>query len=218
MRYTFSTFSMLSTRFKLFVVLLFIGAAFTNQAFGQVDTTINLDVVAKAKNPIIFGEGFIGGSFGFLFGGELNYQVNHSLFTARITGVSVLEIGGFIIPVFYTKEFYYEPALLYGYRYIKNGHSFSVSGGISYNNKLVYSPRESVYSERSEYVGFPFEVNYKLFKNKKTRYRIIYSIFPVGKPTAFGRGFGLKLSGNISKFSYLGFGLTYGFGYHKVYE
>ncbi|MGY3052606.1 hypothetical protein ACVWYG_000796 [Pedobacter sp. UYEF25] len=162
------------------------------QAFCQVDTTITLDQNRTFSNPILYGEVFVGGSFGVLYGAELNYQVRQSLFTARITAITQIEteVVGFFIPVFYLKEQYYEPALLYGYRYIKSGHSLGVSAGLSYNNKLIYSPRYNVYSERSEYIGFPFEVNYKIFKKKKARYRIIYGIFPIGKPTAFSRSFG----------------------------
>lgn len=200
---------------------MFFASACYGVAFAQIDTTITQDVVVvKPKNPIVFGEVFVGGSYGFLYGGEINYQIKNSLFTARITGVTVFETGvaGFFFPIIYLKEQYYEPAFLYGYRYIKGGHSFSISAGLSYNNKLVYSPRPNVYSERTQYVGFPFEINYKLFKDRKTRYRIFYSLFPVGKPTAFGRGFGLKLIGNVSRYSYFGVGLTLGLGYHKVYE
>jgi hypothetical protein len=62
----------------------------------------------------------------------------------------------------------------------------------------------------------PIELNFKWFKSKKKRYRI-YGIIPVGEPTSFGRNFGFKLVGNISKNSFVGLGIVYGFGIHKKY-
>jgi hypothetical protein len=56
------------------------------------------------------------------------------------------------------------------------------------------------------------------FKTKKERFRIFYGLIPVGEPTSFGRAFGFRLYANIAKNSYVGLGLTFGLGWHKIYE
>ena len=56
------------------------------------------------------------------------------------------------------------------------------------------------------------------FKSKKERFRIFYGLIPVGEPISFGKSFGFKLSANIAKKSYIGLGLTFALGWHKIYE
>lgn len=76
-----------------------------------------------------------------------------------------------------------------------------------------------MYYEVSENsIGFPFEVNIKWFKNVKRRYRAYYWLIPLGhKKVAFGRSFGFKLVGNISKTNYFGLAFNFGLGTHKKY-
>jgi hypothetical protein len=185
--------------------------------FSQNDST---KVSALKSNPIIYWEAFIGPADGLLLGTALNYQFNKSLITARYSFTTKIDFGGDIfifLPSLEIKETYNELALLYGYRYIKDGHSLSVSSGLSYNARKFYSTQSNVYNDTYKYVGFPFEVNFKWFNAVKKRYRIYY-IIPIGEPTAFSRSFGFKLTGNFSKFSYVGLGFTYGLGLHKVYN
>jgi hypothetical protein len=42
-------------------------------------------------------------------------------------------------------------------------------------------------------------------------------VLPIEKPTASRRNLGFKLMGNISKRSYLGFAMSYRFGWYKKY-
>ncbi|HZW62597.1 MAG TPA: hypothetical protein VFF15_03025 [Flavobacteriaceae bacterium] len=200
------------------VVLFWVGFCFSQK---PLDST-NL----QKTNPIIFGEIFGGGTAGtpngFTLGATLNYQHQKDVFTIR--GVSKLKTdtkafydGWFlIIPVFDLYEEFSEVSLLYGKRYLlSESSSLSISGGIAFN---TYRTRNQNYEEiKQKNIGFPMEVNWKLFKAKKSRYRILYGLVPVGKPTAFGRSFGLKLYANLSKKSYIGLGISLGLGTHKQY-
>lgn len=181
--------------------------------------------------PIIFGEiifggtGTINGSGGILVGGELNYQYKKNLFSIRYLENSQLESDVVLLtpvtafPILREKHLNKETALLYGKRWIYGGSSLSISGGLSLNTYLSNLTDENNRNYRisDNYLGFPFEVNFKWFKSEKQKYRIFYGIIPVGKPTAFGRNFGFKLIGNISRNSFIGLGLVYGLGIHKKY-
>jgi hypothetical protein len=191
----------------------------------------NLNAYSQEKNePILFGEfifggaGEINGNGGFLLGGELNYQRKTHLFSARYLEHIQLESEAVFlspftpIPIIREKINHQEIALLYGKRWIYNGSSLSISGGVSlntYSNRITDENNEQIKIKES-YIGIPLEVNFKWFKSRKKRYRI-YGVIPVGKPTAFGRNFGFKLIGNISKNSFIGLGIVYGFGIHKNY-
>lgn len=204
---------------KIFLILLLL---LTGKNFGQ-------DTIIQKSNPIVYGEllfGF-GGSFnkynGYIYGGSLGYQIKKNLFTIRYTVNPEIKYkaatAGLVgVPVFYSRYKNKEIGLLYGRRFVKEGRSLSFAAGIS-TNELEYRYRHEgseIQSTIKHYYGMAYELNIKWFKHRKERYRI-YGMFPVGKPTAFGRSIGLKLTGNISKHSYLGFGITYGFGLHKHY-
>jgi len=197
-------------------------------------TLFSLSIYSQEKTennePIIFGEfifggaGEIKGKGGFLLGGELNYQFKSNLFSIRYLEHIQLETDAVFLspftpfPIIREKINHKEIGLLYGKRWIYDGSSLSVSGGLSlnkYSNKITDENNERI-NIKNNYIGLPFEVNFKWFKSKKKRYRI-YGIIPVGKPTSFGRNFGFKLVGNISKNSFVGFGIVYGFGIHKKY-
>ena len=131
-------------------------------------------------------------------------------------GLALLSLTG--IPFLVENLNSNEISLLYGKRFIKDGHSWSFSGGVSANYALYKRRVDGVNQRASEaFVGFPLEINIKWFKKKKKRFRAWYGIVPIGKPTAFGRSLGFKLYGNLGKLSYIGIGLNYGFGWHKKY-
>ncbi len=180
----------------------------------------------KGENPIIFTDALIGHSYGKsggLSGGlSLNYQISRSLFTFRILGTVKLEssfASPFLpIPVFMQKSSMEEYALIYGWRFIDANRAFSFSLGPSYN---VFSESKSdvnnqQFKSLSRYAGASFEANIKWFKKEKRRFRI-YGLFPIGKPTGFGSSAGFKIFGNISKETYAGMGIIFGYGFHKVY-
>ncbi len=177
----------------------------------------------EKSNPILFSEAYLGPAFGkasgFSIGMGLNYQLNANLLSVRYTAVTKNDTDWlFIFPVIKTLEQTDEFALLYGRRHIYGNHSFSYSSGISYvKNKELISEENDVYIyDTQQGVGLPFEVNIKWFNAKKERYRI-YFLIPVGQPTSFSRSIGFKLYGNISKNSFIGLGVNYGFGWHKNY-
>lgn len=106
---------------------------------------------------------------------------------------------------------------MYGKRYIEDGFSYHFSGGISYNS-LRDKDDNLNKNTTVNYVGFPLEVGLSWFKSRRQRFRILYGLIPVGKPTGFGRSFGIKMYANFTKRTYFGIGLNFGLGYHKKYE
>ncbi len=206
-------------------LLTFLCLTVACKVFGQ-DTirTLGHDTIKKT-NPIIFGEIGIGfalaGVSGPQAGFSFNYQIKHQLITLRYTGVADIKIAVLapIIPIPIDQGHLDEFAVLYGLRSVKEGQSLSFSLGLSQNTHVIKYNNENyqeLYRTNNSYIGLPFEFNIKWFKKDKERYHIYYLI-PVGKPTAFGNSFGLKLSGNLSNYSYLAFGIVFGLGYHKHY-
>lgn len=191
--------------------------------FAQQDST----QVKRKSNPILYGDFLIGGSggkaTGITFGFDLNYQINKDLITFR--SIYILDKNkevGFeailIFPIFHGGDSMNEFALLYGKRYVFDGSALSISVGVSTNlikKKIVQNDENITF--RDSYVGIPFEVNFNIFKKEKRRFRIVYGLIPVGKPTAFGRSIGIKFFGNIGEFNYFGLGINTGLGWHKKY-
>lgn len=178
----------------------------------------------EKSNPILFAEYYFGPAFGdsggFSNGASLNYQTRENLFTLRYTNNVQLEgkFLFFLFPAFEVVEQTDEFGVLYGRRKIYGNHSFSYSAGIAYvkHKEFINLENDVRNFEVQDGVGVPFEMNIKWFNAEKKRYRI-YCIVPVGKPTAFSRSIGFKLYGNISKNSFIGLGINYGFGWHKNY-
>lgn len=180
----------------------------------------------EKQNPIIFLDfnlgGFASQSTGFLAGAELNYQLNKNLLSLAYVrrteiDISPVVIGFVALPIFKNTENVDEIAVLYGCRLLRDGHSFSFSAGPSCNTYYYSAGTENSTWERANEFGLSFEGNVKWFKREKKRMRLYY-VIPVGKPTSFGPNLGLRLSGNISKTSYIGFSLVGGMGWHKNYE
>ncbi len=191
----------------------------------------------KAKsNPVIYADLILGPSMelsgaGTLFiGGALNFQNKNDLFSLRYIENADLKTTWFVFfPIFITRSTNNEMALLYGKRFINDNKSYSFSGGLSYNNYEKYSydynnntllsnvPANQITTSSENFLGFPFEAEVRWFNSQKERYRIFYGLIPIGKPTSFGRSFGFKILGNISKQSYVGAGLIFGLGLHKQY-
>jgi hypothetical protein len=178
----------------------------------------------EKTNPILFSEYYFGPAFGssggFSNGVSLNYQTKENLLTLRYTNNIQLE-GKFLFvffPAFEVVEQTDEFALLYGRRKTYGNHSFSYSAGVGYvkHKEFINVENDVRNYEIQDGVGLPFEVNIKWFNVKKERYRI-YFLIPVGQPTSFSRSIGFKLYGNLSKTSFVGLGINYGFGWHKNY-
>lgn len=180
----------------------------------------------KKENPIIFFDEFVGGAFGnaggLAAGLGLNYQVDRHLITARILGT--VKFGADFLdpwiplPIFNVKNSMGKVALLYGLREIEDNYAYSFSLGVSYNGYFQNYDKYVDNTINYDYFGVPFEANIKWFKREKKPYRIIYGLIPIGPPTGFGRSIGFKIFGNISKQSYVGAGLSFGLGFHKVYH
>jgi hypothetical protein len=192
------------------------------------DTTKIAPPIAIKTNPILYGDvglGFgIAGAKGPQISTSLNHQLKRNLFTLRFIAIAdldlnVISIGPFVaLPGIKDNGNLQEYALLYGQRFINNGHAFSVALGASANTRVFKFMDTNQQKQRIEehYIGLPFEVNIMWFKAAKRRFRI-YHIIPVGKPTGFGGSIGFKFAGNISQHSYAALGLVYGLGYHKHY-
>jgi hypothetical protein len=206
---------MASSFIKYILIILRVFMCFQGVAALKQDTIIK-------SNPIIFAETFLGlskGTAGGLgLGLEASYQFKSNLFSARYVGNVKIDNNGIISPVFplpdlETRSTSEEFSILYGYRKISDGSAYSFSGGLSTNRYIFYLDKPN---QQNFYIGFPFEANFQLFKKEKSRLRI-YGLIPVGKPTALGSGFSVKAFGNISRNSYAGIAISYGFGYYKKY-
>jgi len=203
----------------LFLLNLFILLAIST-AFGQ-------DSLKLKTNPIIYGDlGFsipLAGIGGIQFNSSLNFQHHKSLFTLRVVGIQSFTVATAalspftVFPYFKDAGSLVEFSFLDGWRTVDGNHAFSISGGISYNDRVFIDyPNNKRQQTESRYAGLPFEMNILWFKARKQKYHIYYLI-PVGRPTGFGHSFGLKLSGNISQHSYVSFGTVFGWGFHKEY-
>ena len=190
------------------------------------NTTFNPDTLLQERktNPIVFADVFFGGAFGsshgLIAGLSANYQHKSHLFTARYTGLlEQRRVGSFIYVHFYrTEEEVEEFALLYGYRIAEGNTSYSVSAGASVVQRDMYSyDNEGVQSKISRTrFSIPFEFSIKWFKKEKKPYHI-YCVFPVGRPTGLGHSFGFKVVGNVGATTFIGLGVTWGWGWHKHY-
>jgi hypothetical protein len=135
------------------------------------------DTILKS-NLIVFGEiffGFSGGrAGGWGLGFEESYQVKNNLFTVRYVGNAKLTNKGFISPFVPIPDIELTAAaeefsILYGYRKVVDGHSFSVSAGLSRNKYTFYGDDRNNTYQRDYYIGFPIELNYQFFKKEKKR-------------------------------------------------
>lgn len=180
-----------------------------------------IDSLIKKTNPIIFGDVFVGYTNGAIkgitVGASLNHQIKNNLFTFRIIQTTDIESVDFFIFIPYNIESNTttEYSFLFGKRFIKDEFSYHFSGGFSYN---TYSDKENNVEINDKFVGFPLEIGISWFNSEKKRYRVLFGLIPVGKPTSFGKSIGLKLYGNIAERSYIGMGLTFGLGWHKSYN
>lgn len=182
-----------------------------------VQSQEQLDSISKKSNLILFAEANFGYSYfskdAFHGGLSLNFQKGKDLFTFRfLQNDHVEKIEWFLIfPISEQRERYNEFSLLYGKRYIKEGHAFHFSGGVSYNT--LENVNGNLVS-KSSFFGFPIGVGIHWFPSEKERFRL-FGLIPVGKPTRFARSTGFKLNANIAKTSYVGVALTLGLGFHK---
>ena len=189
-----------------------------------------ITLFAQKTNPIIYGELGLGyaqdfsNKGGLINFGEVNYEQNKNLFSARYSEIyefnlEAAVIAPFIVfPIIATEVDYNEIALLYGRRFTESNFSYSFSAGISTNQYIqkIKNENNEWIKDQSNFIGVPFELNIKWFKSAKSPYTI-YGIIPVGKPTGIGNSIGFKLLGNISKHSYAAIGVVFGIGYHKEY-
>ncbi|MBC7652257.1 MAG: hypothetical protein H7101_10960 [Deinococcales bacterium] len=117
-------------------------------------------------NPIIYFEGFIGGALGkapgFFIGEAINYQYKNNLFTVKAS--ATFELGATIVPVVFLpipvveqETSAGELAVMYGYRTISKGHSYSFSLGVSINefsqNRVDANNSQFVF--QTNYAGLP---------------------------------------------------------------
>lgn len=181
------------------------------------------------SNPTIYVDGILGyaggDSKGWTIGGSFNIQSKKDLFSFRILSVNEidpendeLKALAIIFPFLFTKNTVEEYAVLYGKRFVFDNKSISASLGAStiYRHYKIRRNNNRLHLEEN-YFGMPFEVSIRWFQSTKQRYRAVYGLVPIGKPTGFGRSIGFKLYGNISKHSFIGLGMTFGLGFHKKY-
>ena len=207
-------------KIALFVILLSVLNSYSQEKIKNNEPILFADV-------IVGGGSEINGEGGLLLGGSLNYQHNKNLFTVRVQLYALNKIEPELVPFVvafpvFIRNRSTEVGVLYGNRWIYDGSSLSVSGGIStntYTNRFVNDSGEvlgAIKPIEDKYIGFPLEVSFTLFKKRKKPYHLL-RLIPVGRPTSFGHSVGIKLVGNISKNSFVGIGITMGLGIHKKY-
>jgi hypothetical protein len=154
---------------------------------------------------------------------SLNYQNGKNLFTFKRNQSKQLEnnifdiIYALPISILYTDVSSRENSYMYGRRVIKKGFSFSFSTGISFIKFNEFNDSLSEIINQEKLIGIPLEINLLWFKKDKEKVKLL-GLIPIGKETGFGLSSGLKLYGTISKRSYIGAGLVFGFGYYKDYK
>jgi hypothetical protein len=187
-------------------------------SFSFVFSQEKQDSLRLKTNPIFFtgmNLGYVtGGLKGLYVSFDINYQLKNNLVTFKYTTITELKTGVFFfLPFVEINSATEQYSLLFGKRYVVDGFSYHFSGGISYN-----STHDRKIDKRYNYFGFPIEIGTHWFHSKKKRFRVLYGLIPVGKPTGFGRSFGIKLHANIAKKSYVGLGLNFGLGWYKKYK
>lgn len=189
------------------------------------------DSLSTKKSPpilygeILFGMGVFDNNGSFMCDVGLHYQKKKHLLSLKYTenyafnfkAIPFTPFLVFLLPVDKGKNS--EVSFLYGRRWIDKWASLNLSGGVSLNNfSLKYqNSSNEIATMRDTYVGFPYEISIKFFKAKKRRFRAPYWLIPIGKAGSFGRSVGLKIFGNFSKRNYVGFGCSWGFGFHRKY-
>ncbi|MBF4493012.1 hypothetical protein IR010_10700 [Flavobacterium sp. MR2016-29] len=200
---------MIKNLLRILLVLLF-----SNSIQAQ---EVEDSAVKEKSNPIVYAEAFGGFAVvhttGVAGGAELNYQAGKNLFSFRYTnavGYTKKE-ETYIIPAFDKTEDNNEFALLFGRRWLKESHSYSISAGINYNSfELIKRDEEgNRYSRNKYFYGVPFEANYKWFYSKRRSNLVFNTMIP---------SVGIKLFGSIAKNTFVGVGITLGFGLHKEYK
>lgn len=176
------------------------------------------DSISRGKKfPTIFATGGFGTTIianetveaAFQAYWDLNYQYKRNLFTVREVYIITSrnphpgdpEYNVINLPIVTGHITQY--ALLYGRRLVNDhGHALSFSAGISTNdNFLIFKgPATHAVNISRNYAGIPFEVNYGWY----ARY--------------LGPSFGFKLTGDISRYSFVGLGFDVGLGLHNPRE
>lgn len=179
------------------------------------------DTLINSRNSVFYIDAFFGISkIGSLdIGFSLNYQKADNLFMFRRIYNTVwhdFEAGPDFTDTSQVIDYLSEHAILYGKRYMKEEYSYRFLLGISYN-KAKYRLKNLPFSSKDYYIGLPFEFGIKQFKEKKKPFFRLGDRLSFGKPTAFGTSVGIKIYGNLSKESYIGIGLDFGFGFFKYY-
>lgn len=175
----------------------------------HADSVLNA-IAPEHHHPGIYLDFGFGAAFLGIHGLEghysLNYETKSNLFTFRGLGTVTLTdqytaLSPFTyLPDYKTSNSLGEYALMYGRRFINDKHkALSVSLGISSDRRTFYYyyPQTPTVKTNAYYAGLPFEANYNWFTGR------------------FGVGFGVKLMGDISKYSFLGLGIDMSLGFHK---
>jgi hypothetical protein len=180
------------------------------------------DSLNLKQNPIAFADinlGYaIGSAKGFSAGVSFYYQKEKQLFTFRIlqnVNIEKVDLLFGIFPTNIDSKTLNEYSFLYGKRFIDTDRSYHFSAGISYNT-FKYIKKDIVLNDKV-FIGFPIEMGMHFFNAKKEKFRVLYGLIPLGKPTSFARSYGFKLYANIAKKSYIGLGISIGLGWHKIY-
>ena len=93
----------------------------------------------------------------------------------------------------------------------------SASIGISRVKYRTLGPYSEQIIHSESFIGLPLEFNIRWFRKGK-KINKLFGLIPISKETGLGSSSGLKLFATISKKSYIGLALNFGFGYYKNYK
>jgi hypothetical protein len=178
------------------------------------DSLVRPTLPPETHHPDVYIDGGFGYSFLGVHGMQSNYSVNYQAGDGMFTfkGVDIASYKPNDNP--YDYRLFKDWNLLetnsldqldfmYGRRFVNRAgqNAFNISAGIGIESRgFFYYTYPNMVQTRSEtsaaYVGVPFEANYQLFSRR------------------FGVSFNIKLSGDISRYSFASIGVALGLGYH----
>ena len=173
-------------------------------------------------NPIIYADAGLGiaagDNSGILLNLGINYQVKKSLLTIRANAIGDNFPEKIVGPGPRRFSDLYEIGGLYGRRFIKNGHSLSFSAGLAFDDRPVAISTAGQVQQKFEnrYPAVPFEINMLWFR-RNMQYNPLHRILKVNETWGYGGSIGVRLSGNVSRYSYVAIGVVAGLGVHKRY-
>jgi hypothetical protein len=178
------------------------------------DSLLRPKLPPEMHHPAIYADGGFGYAFvgvhGLMSNYSVNYEDGYGMFTFKGVNISswrpddnpydhrIILFGGDV-----KSNSLNQLDFMYGWRFVNRPNQFAlnVSAGLAVESRYFYyyeypSKIQTRYQNAATYPGVPIEVNYQLFARR------------------FGASFNIKLSGDVSRYSFAAIGVALGLGYH----